>query len=159
MRFFYTGYLPDLIVFRATNDSSVCPPDGSFLQPQRPNRPQASTSGTIHHISRPLSSADEAGPVAKKLRSTSRQPIKPKTTKPSEDPLKKARARPALKFANIFSSSGRRSQPTIASRIAPTGLGKTELVSSVATRRSTRLLTGNGSKPAIKVRPTLHRYI
>jgi anaphase-promoting complex subunit 3 len=139
-----------------TNDSSFCPPESSYLQPHRPSR-QASTSGNVQPpASRPLSSADEAGPVPKKMRSTVRQPAKPKPTKLSaEEPLKKARARPALKFANFFSSSGRRSQPTASSRTASTGLGKNDRIpsnSSIATRRSSRLLSGNGSKQTGKVR-------
>lgn len=140
-----------------TNDSSFCPPESSFLQPHRPSR-QASTSGNVQPpTSRPLSSADEAGPVPKKMRSTVRQPVKSKPMQFSEEPLKKARARPALKFANFFSSSGRRSQPTTtsSSRIASTGLGKSDRMPSnpsIATRRSTRLLSGNGNKQPGKVR-------
>jgi anaphase-promoting complex subunit 3 len=142
-------------ISRVTNDSSFCPPESSFLQPHRPSR-QPSTSGSVQPpTSRPLSSADEAGPVPKKMRSTVRQPAKSKPTKQSaEEPLKKARARPALKFANFFSSSGRRSQPTTSSRTASTGLGKNDRIpsnSSIATRRSTRLLTGNGNKQPGKV--------
>ena len=147
---------------RIINDSTFCPPDSSFLQPHRPSR-QASTSGTIQPpTSRPLSSADEAGPVPKKMRATVRQPVKSKPTKLSvEEPVKKARARPALKFANFFSSSGRRSQPTSSSRAGSAGLGKNDRIpsnSTIATRRSTRLLTGNGTKQTGKVRKLSCEY-
>ena len=103
--------------------------------------------------SRPLSSADEAGPVPKKLRSTSRQPETHKSSKPDkrldrttlDEPSKKAR--PALPFANLFSSSGRPPQPP--ARATSGVAGKTNLVSiNLPTRRSTRLLSGAGSKPA-----------
>ncbi|KAF5387124.1 hypothetical protein D9615_001841 [Tricholomella constricta] len=116
----------------------------SRSQPTNTGPPQAP-------ILRPLSSADEAGPNPKRQRSTARQPEGVKNSLPSklnvDDPLKKARARPALSFANIFSSSGRRSQPTTSSRTA--GVGKSNaqpVVSHVPTRRSTRLLSGTGTK-------------
>ncbi|KAG0705032.1 hypothetical protein DFH29DRAFT_981139 [Suillus ampliporus] len=66
-----------------------------------------------------------------------------------DETSKKARARPALKFANIFSSPGRRSQPVIPSRTAAVGgVTKNERGSAaVAPRRSTRLLSGTTSKP------------
>ncbi|EAU88243.2 cell division cycle protein 27/anaphase promoting complex subunit 3 [Coprinopsis cinerea okayama7 len=102
-------------------------------------------------IPRPLSSADEAGPVQKRLRSTSRQPeasSKPKSSKSTlDDPLKKARARPALSVANIISSSSH-SQPVNTSR-TNTALGKSNTQPSAVpppTRRSNRLLSGNGAK-------------
>ena len=147
---------------RVTNESSFCPPESSFLRPHRPSR-QPSTSGNVQPpTSRPLSSADEAGPVPKKMRSTVRQPTKSMPTKQSsEEPLKKARARPALKFANFFSSSGRRSQPTTSSRATSTGLGKNDRIpsnSTIATRRSIRLLTGNGNKQSSKV-SDFYKYI
>lgn len=130
----------------------------SFLQPPRPTRTQAVASGSFQTAaSRPLSSADEAGPVPKKLRPTLRQPSKIKSSKPTiEEPPKKARARPALKFANFFSSSGRRSQSSTSSRLNIAGAAKTERPpssnSNIATRRSTRLLSGNGAKqPTAKV--------
>ena len=124
-------------------------PDNS-IQVHRISRSQPTNSGPIQApASRPLSSADEAGPVPKRLRSTTRQPeaVKPKSSKSSlDDPLKKARARPALSFANIFSSSGRRSQPTTSSR-TNLGPGKSNAQPShIPTRRSTRLLSGTGTK-------------
>lgn len=70
------------------------------------------------------------------------------------EPLKKARARPALKFANIFSSPGRRSQPIQNLRNA-IGTGKSErnpVSNGVGPRRSTRLLSGTMGKQAGKVR-------
>ena len=88
--------------------------------------------------------------MPKKLRSTSRQPevLKPKLVKSSvDDPLKKARARPALSFANIFSSSGRRSQSTTSSRANPLpGKNNIQPIPGVGTRRSTRLISGTGIK-------------
>jgi anaphase-promoting complex subunit 3 len=144
-----------MAVLRATNDSSFYPPDNSFQQSHlRPTRSQIAVS-TQQPTSRPLSSADETGPMPKKLRSTARQPDAAKSSKPNklavDEPLRKARARPALTFANFFSSSGRRSQPTTSSRTA-TGVGKSGIQHiqpsnpSIATRRSTRLLSGTGSK-------------
>lgn len=138
---------------RATNDSSFYPSDNSFQQIHRASRSQPTASGpTQPPTSRPLSSADEAGPVPKKLRSNVRQPEAVKSSKPNklttDDPLKKARARPALTFANIFSSPGRRSQPTSSHRTAA-GTGKSNnppVNPNVATRRSTRLLSGSGTK-------------
>lgn len=89
--------------------------------------------------------------MPKRLRSTSHQAevIKSKSNKlNSDDPSKKARARPALLFANIFSSSGRRSQHAAPSRNA-NALGKGNVPSNAPTlapRRSTRLLGGTGAK-------------
>ncbi|EIN03626.1 TPR-like protein [Punctularia strigosozonata HHB-11173 SS5] len=116
---------------------------------------------------RPLSSADETGPVTKRLRQTSTRrngqnaaatdAVKPTppSTLDTDDTSKKARARPALTLANIFSSSGRRSQPKAAAASAKNGREPAAAV----TRRSTRLLNG-GSKPAGKTstrrRPAVH---
>ncbi|PPR03934.1 hypothetical protein CVT26_001139 [Gymnopilus dilepis] len=135
----------------ATNDSPYFPPDNSF-QVHRTSRTQAmTTTNAGQNVSRPLSSADEAGPVTKRLRSTTQQPetLKSKTSKTSlDDPLKKARARPALSFANIFSSSGRRSQQTTSSRTnAAAGKSNTQPVAGhIPPRRSTRLLSGAAPK-------------
>ncbi|KAF9466329.1 hypothetical protein BDZ94DRAFT_1187704 [Collybia nuda] len=132
-----------------TNDSSFYPPDNSFHRPTRSQPINTGLPQTL--IPRPLSSADEGGPMPKRQRSTARQPEALKSIKPTklvvDDPSKKARARPALIFANIFSSSGRRSQTTTSSRAAA-GLGKSNqpMVSNIATRRSTRLLSGTGTK-------------
>ncbi|KAG5647154.1 hypothetical protein DXG03_001109 [Asterophora parasitica] len=156
----------------ATNDSFY--PDNSF-QVQRVARSQPTKLETLQPPapSRSLSSTDEGGPNPKRQRSTARQPelAKPSTTanlnppaNPSsnslasksntvlDNPVKKARARPALSFANIFSSSGRRSQPksTVASsRTAGVGVGKSNAQpSGLPTRRSTRLLSGTSTKQA-----------
>ncbi|KAJ7752015.1 hypothetical protein B0H16DRAFT_1419180 [Mycena metata] len=143
-----------------TSDISFYPPDLTFQQVHPPGR---STSGTTQpHTSRPLSSADEAGPVAKKLRSTAPQPEMARSSKPLkltvDEPVKKARARPALKFSNLFSSSGR-PQPPIPSR--PTsGTGKSNnhsLASSTATRRSTRLNSGSSVKQPYGSKHTSNR--
>jgi len=136
---------------RAINDSSFYPPDNSF-QIHRTSRSQPTNPIPIQTVSRPLSSADEAGPVTKKLRSTSQHPetLKTKASKSSlDDPLKKARARPALSFANIFSSSGRRSQSTTSSRtnVAPGKSNTQPAAGHIPTRRSTRLLSGTAQKP------------
>lgn len=116
-------------------------------------------AGPSQPPARPLSSADETGPVQKRLRSTTRQrSIDLAKSKPSklvvDEPLKKARARPALKFANIFSSPGRRSQPVQNLR-SVVGAGKNERhpgTNGVGPRRSTRLLSGTMSKQVGKVR-------
>lgn len=115
---------------------------------------------------RPLSSADETGPVQKRLRSTTRQRsvdlAKSKSSKlVVDEPLKKARARPALKFANIFSSPGRRSQP-IQNLRNVVGVGKNERhpgTNGVGPRRSTRLLSGTINKQVGKVRFSLYHYM
>ncbi|KAJ6496520.1 hypothetical protein C8R47DRAFT_1114393 [Mycena vitilis] len=146
------------------SDISFYPPDLAFQQVHPPARSQPLPPGTSQpHTSRPLSSADEAGPVAKKLRSTAPQPEMARSSKPLkltvDEPPKKARSRPALKFSNIFSSSGRPSQPPIPSR--PTsGIGKSNnhsLASSTATRRSTRLNSGTTVKQPYGSKHTSNR--
>jgi len=131
-----------LLLCSTPNDPLHSQPENTFQQ-QWPNRNQAAPT----LASRPLSSADETGPVTKRLRSTSRQADALKATKAikSDEPLKKAR--PVLKIANFFSSNGRPSQP--ASRTALGAAGKTSHPANlpVAVRRSTRLLTGTGNKP------------
>jgi anaphase-promoting complex subunit 3 len=102
-------------------------------------------------IARPLSSAEESGPVLKKLRSTSRAAGKGSAAAVDDAP-KKARARPALHLSNFFSSSsGRRSQPkapaATRNNAGATGKGERE----PPTRRSTRLLGGGGNRPTVKV--------
>ncbi|KNZ75458.1 Protein bimA [Termitomyces sp. J132] len=126
----------------ATNESIY--PDHSFHQAHRATRSQP-TNTTQPPIQRPLSSADEAGPNPKRQRSTARQPEAVKKTVLNhklsvDDPLKKARARPALIFANISSSGRHSSQFTTSSRTP--GLGKSNaqpLLPNTATRRSSRL--------------------
>jgi len=151
------------LILSATNDSSFYP-DNSFVthrpvrsQPPPPPLPPANSG-----IPRPLSSADESGPVPKRLRATSRQPeLKTKASKALfDDPLKKARARPALSFANIFSSSVGRSQSTTVSRTT-SGHGKSNappVPNAGPTRRSTRLLSNNGQKPPSKVCKFVFRF-
>jgi anaphase-promoting complex subunit 3 len=132
-------------------------PEDSFLQHVKPIRLQRSAASMTQLVgTRPLSSADESGPVTKKLRSTSMrqrtlEAIKSSSSLPlvTDDPLKKARARPALTLANIFSSSGRRSQSAATSsrsnnkpnRDPPPNPG-------LLTRRSSRLLSGSSHKPS-----------
>ncbi|KAJ3568883.1 hypothetical protein NP233_g5422 [Leucocoprinus birnbaumii] len=137
----------------ATNESSFYPLENSFHQPPPPNL--RATRSQVNpplqaHTSRPLSSADESGPVPKRLRSTSNQAdaIKSKNSKlNADDPSKKARARPALLFANIFSSSGRRSQHAAPSRnVNAPGKGNVQPNPPTLPRRSSRLLSGPGAK-------------
>ncbi|KAF9246486.1 hypothetical protein BU15DRAFT_85246 [Melanogaster broomeanus] len=154
-------------IFRATNDSFFQQAENSFLQPPgaRNLRTENAAAGPSQPPARPLSSADETGPVQKRLRSTTRQrSIDMAKSKPTklivDEPLKKARARPALKFANIFSSPGRRSQPIQNSRSATGGVGKNERHpgnNGVGPRRSTRLLSGVTSKPTGKHPPLRER--
>lgn len=146
------------IIFSGTNESFIHT-ENSFLQlPLRNSKLEPMLPGPSQPIARPLSSSDETGPAQKRLRSTIRQKsTETITSKPSkltvDETSKKARARPALKFANIFSSPGRPSQPVISSRTtAVGGVGKNERGNAViAPRRSTRLLSGTTSKPSGKV--------
>ena len=102
------------------------------------------------NIPRPLSSADEAGPVQKRLRSTAGRQIESSkaksTTKTVDDPLKKARARQALSFANNLSTSN--SQPASNAR-GTSAVAKPTFQASAnptTTRRSNRLQSGSGAK-------------
>ncbi|KAI0646861.1 protein prenylyltransferase [Trametes meyenii] len=157
----------------ATTDSSFYG-EPSFQTHIRASRSQPATLAAHPPAVRPLSSADEAGPVTKKLRSTVRQRPAPSSTtaaeahylKPSKSagavPVaaddrprgSKARARPALTNANLFSSSGRPAQTTAApSRLHTLGTGKT--MSNAGARRSTRLQSGGtklASKPSTRDR-------
>lgn len=134
---------------RGGSDSSFLP-DNSFQLP-RNVRSQQSNVALQSNIPRPLSSADEAGPVPKRLRSTTTRiapESKPKSSSnkgASDELLKKARARPALLYANVFSSS--HSQPATTSR-AHAALTKIATQSNLnaATRRSNRLQSGSGTK-------------
>ncbi|KZT69078.1 TPR-like protein [Daedalea quercina L-15889] len=155
----------------ATADSSFYP-DASFIQPMRASKSQPTALAAHPPAVRPLSSADEAGPVTKKLRSSVRQRTAPPSSnaadlnlnlKPSKSTgalagandrskSSKARARPALTIANIFSSSGR-GQTAASSRLHAAGaaVGKHSREQQPAaghgTRRSTRLNSGTSSKP------------
>ncbi|KAJ3923641.1 hypothetical protein F5877DRAFT_31172 [Lentinula edodes] len=138
----------------ASNDSPFRFADTTFQQAHRSSRSQPTVSGSTQQpVTRPLSSADEAGPMPKKLRSTAPQHVL-KPSKPLklsiDDPLKKARTRLALMSSNSFSSSNTRSQPTVNSRAAPPASKSAGVNQNVATRRSTRLLSGTGSKHASK---------
>jgi anaphase-promoting complex subunit 3 len=127
------------------------PPLNAHTQPAAPALQQPVPS-------RPLSSADESGPVTKRLRHTTRSSSRSgqnataeavkSSTLDADETSKKARARPALTLANIFSSSGRRSQPKAAPN-APAKPGREP--AAAVTRRSTRLLSNTNSKPNGKV--------
>ncbi|KIM65304.1 hypothetical protein SCLCIDRAFT_112905 [Scleroderma citrinum Foug A] len=147
-----------------TNDSFFRT-ENTFLQPlPRTIRTENAPAGPSQLPVRPLSSTDESGPVQKRLRPTTRQRsieiTKSKSSKVIVDePLKKARARPALTFANIFSSPGRRSQPVQNSKtIIGTGKNERTLGNAVlGPRRSTRLLSGASNKPSGKHPPVRDR--
>lgn len=171
--------------YRATVDSSFNA-ENSFMQaPIRPSRSQPAQMAVKAPAVRPLSSADEAGPVTKKQRSHARQRTAPPAStlvgvvgtsagagagvdtrmKPSksagsllleaDDRSKssKARARPALTIANIFSSSGRHAQTAATSSRSHAvggGVGKSNreqhaATGIAATRRSSRLMSGSGT--------------
>ncbi|KAI0781142.1 protein prenylyltransferase [Trametes elegans] len=154
----------------ATSDSSFYG-EPSFQAPVRASRSQPANLAVHPPAVRPLSSADEAGPVTKKSRSTVRQRPAPASTTAAEShhlkPSKsagavpagaderakssKARTRPALTNANLFSSSGRSAQNAAgaASRSHALGGGKTTTAAGAVMRRSTRLQSG-GSKLASK---------
>jgi anaphase-promoting complex subunit 3 len=89
--------------------------------------------------------------MPKRLRSTSRQPEALRSSKPtkstSDEPPKKAR--PALTFINYL-SSGRPSQPATSSKtLGVAAKSNSQSVNpNLPPRRSTRLLSGLGSKPA-----------
>ncbi|KAF7295067.1 TPR-REGION domain-containing protein [Mycena indigotica] len=124
---------------------SFYPQDTTFQQVHPPGRQQSNPS-------RPLSSADEAGPVAKKLRSAAPQQESSRTNKPSklsvDEPLKKAGSRPALKLSSLFSSSARSSQPSTSSRAASSSNNHVGTSSSTTTtRRSGRPNNSTSSKP------------
>ncbi|KAI0361880.1 protein prenylyltransferase [Trametes cingulata] len=144
----------------ATSDSSFYG-EPSFQAPIRSSRSQPTNLAVHPPAVRPLSSADEAGPVTKKLRSNARQRSAASSStaaeahhlKPSKSAgalpaaaddrpkSSKARARPALTNANLFSSSGRPAQNAAApSRSHAHGVGKT--ATGTGTRRSTRLQSG-----------------
>ncbi|KAJ3966938.1 hypothetical protein EV361DRAFT_933112 [Lentinula raphanica] len=142
-----------------SNDSPFRFADTTFQQTHRNTRSQPTLQGSTQQpVTRPLSSADEAGPIPKKLRSAAPQ-LAHKPSRPLkltiDDPLKKARTRPALISSNSFSSSHARSQSTVNSKAAPPASKNAAVSQNVATRRSTRLLSGT-SKHAPKP-PTRER--
>ena len=131
--------------------------DDSVLQQRKPAKAQrlANTIGQSVGI-RPLSSADE-GPVTKRQRSVGVPERSVDVPKPSssqvliDERLKKARTRPALTIANIFSTSGRRAQSVAtSSRLNAKVHREQPQNSGLATRRSTRLL-GSGTHKNSKV--------
>ncbi|KAF9792339.1 hypothetical protein BJ322DRAFT_1206970 [Thelephora terrestris] len=144
----------------ASTDASFLEQDDSILQQRKPTRAQRPTNTLGQPVgTRPLSSADE-GPATKRPRSVGVSQRSVDIPKPSssrvliDERSKKARTRPALTIANIFSSPGRRAQSvTTSSRLntkthreQPQNLG-------FATRRSTRLLGGathKSSKAGLK---------
>jgi anaphase-promoting complex subunit 3 len=133
---------------RLTDDTVSHLPEISILQAHQ------RAKGAVMPSSRALSSADEGGPALKKLRSTARVVEKaPKSVAAADDARsKKARARPALTLVNLFSSAGRRPQPTAASsRHAPAAGNRSDRdgnASGAGTRRSARLM-GTNNKPPI----------
>ncbi|KAH9028166.1 TPR-like protein [Lactarius hengduanensis] len=137
-----------------TDDTVSHLPDISVLAPH-----QRAKGAAIMLSSRALSSADEGGPAPKKLRATTRgvEKASNKLVAAADDARsKKARARPALTLVNLFSSAGRRPQPTaVSSRHVPVAGGRSDRDGSaqgVGTRRSARLM-GNGNKPPIPSKP------
>jgi anaphase-promoting complex subunit 3 len=92
---------------------------------------------------RPLSSAEETGPIPKKPRSTTRKVVgtgaaETKVVVDDDAKKEKARARPALHIVNFISSSLGQSKVAPARTVLGASKGDRE-----ATRRSTRLLGGN----------------
>lgn len=77
-----------------SNDSSFYAADTTFQHAPRTTRAQSGLAASVNPaISRPLSSAEETGPVQKKLRSTGRLPESirgSKGQKPPDEPIKKA---------------------------------------------------------------------
>ena len=137
-----------MALHRLTDDTVSHLPEISILQAHQRAKGAAMLS------SRALSSADEGGPALKKLRSTIRGVEKPSKSVTAADDAhsKKARARPALTLVNLFSSAGRRPQPTAtSSRHAPTAGTRPDRDGSApggGTRRSARLM-GTGSRPPL----------
>jgi anaphase-promoting complex subunit 3 len=86
---------------------------------------------------RPLSSAEETGPAAKKPRSRKDE------DKDNKDKAAKPRVRPALHLANFFASAQAKPNGTA---------GKIER--EAPPRRSTRLIGGGTSRPGVKVYAT-----
>ncbi|THU92149.1 TPR-like protein [Dendrothele bispora CBS 962.96] len=109
----------------ASNDASFQAADSTFHDVQRNLRPH--TLVPQQHATRPLSSADESGPLPKKLRSTAPQPEAGKSSKSLKLNIDEPAKKPSKSRSNSHSKGG-----TINSN------------ASVTTRRSNRL---TGSKP------------
>jgi anaphase-promoting complex subunit 3 len=130
-----------MVPHRLTDDTVSHLPEISILQAHQRAKGAALLS------SRALSSADEGGPAHKKQRSTTRGVEKASKSVAAADDAhsKKARARPALTLVNLFSSAGRRPQPTAtSSRHAPAAGSRSDRDGNApggGTRRSARLIT------------------
>ncbi|KAH8117541.1 TPR-like protein [Phellopilus nigrolimitatus] len=135
----------------ATNDSFY--PDNSILAPLRTTRAHAAGVPP-----RPLSSAEETGPVPKKPRSQTRQAAASEKDKSKQGAgadvrSKKARARPVLVSANPISSKpslpSRNTTSTRGAQSTNTRTGRSENTvmapPSMASRRSARLLSNNAA--------------
>lgn len=99
-----------IVLKERLSDASLVPPDTTFQQAHRSTRSQSLMPGSNHpHFTRPLSSAEETGPVTKKLRSAVRQPDATKSSKPlksaMEDPSKKVCNRYTLVLLLLISCS------------------------------------------------------
>ncbi|KZT11471.1 TPR-like protein [Laetiporus sulphureus 93-53] len=135
-----------------TTDESSFDPEGSFHQGAlRASRSQPTSSLAVHPPAvRPLSSADEAGPVTKKLRSTVRQRTAPSSTNAADSNVY---LKPSKSTGTLL--LGQRDQPKSLKAAAISfrsqlGVGKSahpQPVGGMMTRRSTRLLNGLGNKP------------
>ncbi|KAI0708978.1 protein prenylyltransferase [Earliella scabrosa] len=135
----------------ATADSSFYG-EPSFQGPIRASRSQPTTLAVQPPAVRPLSSADEAGPVTKKLRSTVRQRTAPPSTTAADThhvkPSKSAGTLPAVPGpADDRTKSSKTAAAS--SRSHAVGIGKPS--TNATARRSTRLQSG-GSKIAKTVR-------
>ena len=137
----------------APTDASFLEQDDSILQQRKPTKAQRLTNTMGQSVgTRPPSSADE-GPVTKRKRSAGVPQRSIDVPKPPlsqvlvDERLKKARARPALTIANIFSSSGRHAQSVATSSRLNTKVHREQPQNpGLATRRSTRLLGGTSHK-------------
>ncbi|KAM5539076.1 hypothetical protein V8D89_007299 [Ganoderma adspersum] len=130
----------------ATTDSSFYG-EPSFQGPIRASRSQPTTLPVQPPAVRPLSSADEAGPVTKKLRSTVRQRTAPPSTTSADthQQLRPSKSTGALPVPAPEERT-RNSKTTATSRTNAIGVGK-PAAGGAGTRRSTRLQSG-GSKLA-----------
>lgn len=123
----------------AANDSFSYPPEHSVLQAHY--RPKVAQS----QASRPLSSADEAGPVPKKLRSSG-------IRQRSGEILLKASKLPAPTAAAADDARSKKSAATTSRNATTAGGGKSDREANAVTRRSARLM-GGPSKPSIPGKP------
>lgn len=138
----------------ATNDSSLYP-EASFIQGNlRPSwsQPTGSLAAQPPAV-RPLSSADEAGPVTKKLRSGVRQRTAPppSATANSNTMLKSSKSMGTLLPADDRSKSSKTAAMSTRPHAGNVGIGKSsreqQPIPIGGTRRSTRLLSGSSTKP------------